>query len=157
MSDADESGEAAPDDPPDTADQPEIAPTPPASWRHAFVAHGRERRWPLLEPLAERTAQALSQSLRSRFRVDLPVRCEACESSEHAPLVAAMPSDTLYVARTLEPLPGEAWWLIDRALVSGLADRWFGGSGALDGGDRPLSASEQRVLAALVECLDDAM
>jgi len=129
----------------------------PAAWRHAFLAGGRERRWPLLGEVLERTDEALEAALQARFRVRMPVASRAGESREHEAVLSSIAPDALFAACTLQPLPGEVWWIIDRALVFGLADRWFGGKGVTDHQPRPLSGSERRVFEALVAALNHAI
>jgi|GEM_PF-1659302 len=144
-------------DTPDTDEADSSRVDVPAAWRHAFLADGRERRWPLLGELEERTEHALEAALQTRFRVRMPVSSRAGESREHEAVLASIAPDALFAACTLQPLPGEVWWVIDRALVFGLADRWFGGKGATDHEPRALSGSEQRVLDSLVASLNQAI
>ena len=129
----------------------------PASWRHAFLADGRERRWPLLGELLERTDEALAAALKTRFRAHMPVSSRTIVSRNHDAVLGSIAPDALYAACTLDPLPGEVWWVIDRALVFGLADRWFGGQGVTEYEPRALSGSEQRVFESLVESLRAAL
>lgn len=148
---------------PDGSVDPDLAAngdmTQAAARRHEFIdpLTRREPGAALIGAAGERLAQSLSASLDRRFRAPTPVTSAPAIRQPHETLLNSMSATALLGAFSLPPFAGEVWWIVDRALVFALADRWFGGSGLMHDEPKPLSKSERQVLDALIESIARAI
>ena len=103
----------------------------------------------LVASATARLATALRRELDASLRFALACAPGETARRTQAEIGGELAPGTPCVPLALAEPAGEAWLIVDRALAFALADRRYGGTGAVVDDGRALSASERRVLGTL--------
>jgi flagellar motor switch protein FliM len=109
---------------------------------------------PMLEYLCKDFAVRTSASLASLLNRSATLQFEGLHGAKAADLRAALPSPSSVASVSLKPLPGQSFVIIEPALLLGLLDGFFGGSGrAAAGAGAAAAPAAQRFLGLLIRAL----